>query len=459
MPSFDSRNKEEDAVTRIMKDTQGDQRKVSRRALMLRAAWCLVFLMALVTFPFEKVMRMRSHAAPKKTRSARKRTGPIVRSVVAIEPCASYKPDVVFRSLQKAIQAINFIVPRGKSVLLKPNVIAQNTPDQATTTHPSIIDAACRLFSDHGCAVTIGDSSAFYQGGGTREGLETSGLADVARKYGARLLPFEATSLRKITGGKYLDPLYLTDAVFDHDLVVNMPKLKLHRLARYTGAIKNMYGCIPGGTKQIYHTLYQHRYDYQDYWGKPVVEVYNAVNPGLTIMDAIIGLDRDGPAANGEPRFTGLLLASRNGAALDVVACKIIGFDPEWVPAVREALKRGLASLEGITVRGNVPSIPYTRLPDVTPLAGIRRSIDDYVFGQFLVAPRIRLSACTRCDACINRCAAGAIRHDNRGLPVIDYNACIHCYCCPEYCGPGAISLHGSAVNLIMRGVRQLFKL
>ena len=265
----------------------------------------------------------------------------------------------------RSCREYEFNAPRNKKILLKPNIIAQNTPDQATTTHPAVVDAVCRFFTEHNCHISIGDSSAFYQGGGTLKGLETSGIAAVARKYGAHIIPFETTRLRKITSQEYLNPLYVTEAVFEHDLVVNLPKLKLHRLARYSGAIKNMYGCVVGGSKQLYHTLYQHRSNYQEIWGKPLVDVYEAVTPRLSIMDAIIGLDKNGPAANGEPRFTGLLLASANGPALDVVACGIIGFDPCWVPAVREAIERGLVSPDHIVIRGQVPSIPYEKLPDV----------------------------------------------------------------------------------------------
>jgi Pyruvate/2-oxoacid:ferredoxin oxidoreductase delta subunit len=240
---------------------------------------------------------------------------------------------------------------------------------------------------------------------------------------------------------------------------VNLPKLKVHRLARYTGGIKNMYGCVVGGSKQYYHKLYQGRPDYQEYWGKPLVDVFEAVEPHLTVMDAVIGLDKDGPAANGEPRFTGLLLVSESAPALDVIACRIIGIDTDRVPVVREAIARNLVSREHIAVHGSLPSIPYTVLPDLVPKEGIYRKIDDYVFDQFIVTPVIDRKACTRCDACVDGCATGAIRYDTAGLPVIDYGKCIYCYCCESYCGQKAIHLSGSALNMLMRAARYVLKL
>ncbi|MBP7735904.1 MAG: DUF362 domain-containing protein [Spirochaetes bacterium] len=382
-----------------------------------------------------------------------------VKKIVAVEPCTSYNPDKTYPALKKALDAIRYKCTRGCKVLIKPNIIGQNTPDQATTTHPGIIDAVCRYFKELGCAITIGDSSAFYQGGCTLAGMEKSGIAAVAGKYGASIVPFETTRLRKITSGRYLNPFYVTEAVFDHDLVVNVPKLKLHRLARYTGAIKNVYGCVVGGSKQLYHKQFQHRDDYQDAWGKPIVDVYEAVSPRLTIMDAVIGLDKNGPAANGEPRFTGLVLASESGPALDMVACRIIGYDPMWVPAVREAMERGLVSAAAVRTIGAIPSIPYVKLPDIEIAKGVAGKIDDYFFDQFIVHPHINRKKCTRCDACVEKCAVKAISYDRERLPVIDSGLCINCYCCESYCGKGAITLRGSAANLLMRGMRLLMKL
>ncbi|MGL4370826.1 MAG: DUF362 domain-containing protein, partial [Spirochaetota bacterium] len=323
-------------------------------------------------------------------------------------------------------------------------------------THPAVVGALCRLFAEHGCSVTIGESSAFYQGGGTAEGFITSGMAAVAEKYGAQLLDFETTEMRKITSGQALNPFYITEAVFEYDLVVDCPKLKLHRLARYTGALKNLYGCIPGGAKQIYHMLFQGRDDYQQYWGEAIADVYEAVSPALCVMDAVVGLDRDGPAANGEPRQTGVILASTNGAALDIAACRMIGFDPLWVPAVKAAVDRGYADPQSITVKGDLPELQYVKLPDAEKKTGLAKKLDDYMFEQLIVEPQIDRSLCTKCGKCISCCAPCAIAAGRKGFPEIDYSKCIYCYGCSHYCPYKAITLHGGIVNHLIRAGRAL---
>jgi ferredoxin len=255
--------------------------------------------------------------------------------------------------------------------------------------------------------------------------------------------------------GKALNPFYITEAVFTHDLVVNVPKLKVHRLARYSGAIKNTYGCVVGGSKQIYHKLFNNRPDYQEFWGKPLVDVCEAVNPSLNVMDAIVGLDKDGPAANGTPRPTGVILASRSGPALDVTACGMIGLDPQCVPAVREAIERGLVTPAEISVIGQVPKLaPYVKLPDVKPASGFSKSFGDFTWDQFIMTPKVRRSRCGNCSVCVRSCVPGAMSLDADGKAVIDYGKCIHCYCCEEFCPKKAVSLHGGVTNHVMRGIR-----
>lgn len=434
----------------------GLSRRLFIKKLMLFTAYTALFLL----IPFNFRTRKAAYADKKLLKGTGKTMKREGKDLVSVEPCKSYNPDEVYNAIKHGLESLKFKIRPGLSVLLKPNILAQNTPDQCATTHPSLIEAVCRILSENRCSVTIGESSAFYQGGGTREGFVTSGIGAVASKYNARLLPFESTHLVRVSTGKALNPFYISDAINGFDLIINLPKMKIHRLARYTGAIKNLYGFIPGGTKQYYHKLFDHRDDYREFWGIPLVDVFETVKPGLNIMDAVYGLDKDGPAANGEPKYTGLILLSRNAAALDVIACRIMGFDPYWVPAVREALNRGLCDTpEKILTAGDVYPIPYVKLPDEEASTGITRKLGDYMFDQLFVEPRINRCDCIKCDECTAGCAVEAITRKNNKYPVIDMNKCIYCYCCEEYCPVKAISLHGGMINHLIRGIRRIKKI
>jgi len=371
---------------------------------------------------------------------------------VAVVSCTSYDKSEVLLSVRKALDDIGFQIPKKVRVLIKPNVVAQYTPSQAATTHPAVVDALCQLCAEAKCSITIGDSSAFYQRGGTQKSLVMAGMTAVAKKYGATILPFEKAPLRKVSAGESLKNLWITNAVFEHDIVINVPKLKVHGLDQLSGAIKNMYGCIPGGTKQVYRELFQYRHDYHDFWGEPLVDVYTVTNPDLTIMDAVYGLEKNGPFANGVSRYAGTIIASTNGVLVDVAACTMIGTDPKSVPAIRVAIERGIADDRSMEIIGTLPNIPFAKSPPVR-----ESRFSHYLYHHTIMKPAIAPSKCAKaCSHCVSVCKPGAISLNSKKEVEIDYHRCIRCYCCVEQCPHKAIRLQGSLLNKVIQVVRRL---
>ena len=68
---------------------------------------------------------------------------------------------------------------------------------------------------------------------------------------------------------------------------MSVPKLKTHGLTRYTGAIKNMFGSIPANGKKNVHLLAPKNRS----MAQALVDVYEMVQPHITIMDAVIGME------------------------------------------------------------------------------------------------------------------------------------------------------------------------
>ena len=93
---------------------------------------------------------------------------------------------------------------------------------------------------------------------------------------------------------------YISKEVFDYDHVINVPKLKTHSLMTLTGAIKNMYGIVPGGLKKKLHGELPLSEDFAEI----IVDIYKRRIPSLNIMDAVIGIEGDGPGAQGEKRLS-----------------------------------------------------------------------------------------------------------------------------------------------------------
>ncbi len=331
-------------------------------------------------------------------------------------------------------------VKPGYRVLLKPNLLAAHPPEKAVTTHPVFVEAVARLVQKAGGEVWIGDSPAGNIHG-IRRFWRISGLLEVANRVGARLVSFETGPYfeERKNGRRYFFPKILREV----DVLINLPKFKTHNLVLFTGAVKNMYGILPGLQKRDFHRVAPHPVRFSEI----ILDVFQLVAPTLSLMDAIVGMEGNGPAA-GKARQVGLLLASPDAVALDTVASFLMGFQPEKTPTLAEARKRGLGSarIEDISVAG--PDLTSLRIPDFKlPSNKIMSTIPEPILkwaGKFLWSrPVADPAKCTGCGICVSNCPVQAMRLANR-VAVIDYKKCINCLCCDEVCPENAMKIEQS---------------
>ena len=196
-----------------------------------------------------------------------------------------------------------------------------------------------------------------------------------------------------------------------------------------------------------------------------LLDLAECVNPGLTIMDAVVGMEGNGPG-NGDPRQVGYLLGSENPRALDLVAAEMMGLPREENPYLVEAEKqgRGPTRLEEIELVGIDPDallIPNFLLPDTARTDTRIRSASwwqDALFPIFRTSmtlqPLVIPADCIACEDCVNICPMDVIEIVNGDHPhaLIDDDGCIRCYCCHETCPEDAIELHKSFLYRLVRG-------
>ena len=183
------------------------------------------------------------------------------------------------------------------------------------------------------------------------------------------------------------------------------------------------------------------------------------VSPRLSIMDAVLAMEGEGPGAAGTPREVGLLLGSRNPLALDVVAAHIIGLPPELNPILNAAARRGMAphciedvrlvgaSVEELGIRDyRLPSVMRNGhgLDHLPPF--LRGSLGALMLRGLSLTPTVARSKCVGCGICAKSCPQGAISFVSarKRVAVIDPKKCIRCYCCHELCPESAIDLRAS---------------
>ena len=352
---------------------------------------------------------------------------------VSIVRCESYEQEKVDRAVKEALDLIDFKFKKGIKVLLKPNVLYAATPEKAVTTHPSILIALCKLLKD--CKIYIGDSPGFAN---RDKAFKVSGMLDVVKDCKSNFVNFNTTKLMIFKNGKnvFLKEVYLPKLIKEVDLIINLPKLKTHGLMKYTGAIKNLYGFIPGGKKAYYHLMA----DSEEKFGQLLVELYQYVKPELTIMDAVVGMEGFGPSA-GQPKQTGLIIASKNCLSLDIVASEIIGFKPEYILTSKIAIEKGLyKSVEKVGLKD-----VHVEYKKARPL---ERKLPNFI-KKWIYKNRVRIDnkKCEKCYVCYAHCPPKAIKKGEN--LIVDNKKCIQCFCCHELCPHNAIKIDSFLLNIL----------
>ncbi len=367
-------------------------------------------------------------------------------SNVSIAPCADYQPAHVQTAVNAALAPIGgmaaFVSP-GQSVLLKVNLLSRALPERAVTTHPELVRAVIKEVKACGGLVTVGDSP----GGPNTPGMwrnvsQDSGIGTVCAEEGVPLVLFDEECVRvSAPGAVKFKSFTLGKAVVDTDVLITLPKFKTHGFMMFTGAVKNLFGCIPGLDKAQYHLKVPDRDDF----GSMLVDLLLACRPALAIMDAVVGMEGDGPAG-GTPRQVGAVLASADSVALDVVASAMAGLDPMEVYSNKAARSRGLGpervedvAMVGDDWRAFAPEGFALPARDIS--AKLPPWLGRRLRGWTTARPVLeRPETCTKCRRCEESCPVAAIAVQSDG-PVFDHATCIRCYCCQELCPPQAIGL------------------
>jgi len=377
---------------------------------------------------------------------------------VSVLKCEEYNSDLIYKVIKQSLKNIGFEIPKNKKVLLKPNVLGQRKPELAITTHPAVLDALCKLLKENNNEIWIGDSSGIASYGGTKTAFEISGIEAVAKKHNTKLISFEASKERKEimdNNAKIIKKFILAKEPFMVDLIINVPKLKTHVLTKFTGAVKNMFGCVPGGGKSEKHALAPN----EDMFSQLLLDIYQNVKPQLNIMDAIIGLEGEGPGSAGIPKKVGLVIASKDAVALDIVASKIIGYNPLDIKTIKYAIERGLFSgINNVEIIGEKNfKIDFKKpMKKAKMVSNLPKPIVKFVFKLTSFKPYVKKNKCKRCNICAQVCPVNAIKLDP--YPKFDREKCILCYCCHENCPYNAIKLSYNNLIKVYRKIKEIIK-
>ncbi len=377
---------------------------------------------------------------------------------VAAVKCKTYETSEVAKALTALLEPIGGLgayVQPGQKVLIKPNLLAPRPPETAVTTHPALIIAIAEGIKKLGALPFIGDSPGGF---GILERIEQlweiTGMKQAAAASGATLVNFEKSRFKEFElalGKKKIKIPIAACVLEDFEVVINVPKFKTHDLTITTGAIKNMFGVMPGLTKVQLHKLAPKKEDFSAL----LVALFSKVAPQLNIMDGILGMEGEGPGSSGTPVATGFLLAADNALAMDMIQAEIMNIPTANVPIIAAAVKENLGpknlseiELKGALIKELRPAkfilppgssltekIPGFLVPLVSYIARLVRLTD----------PVVNHELCTRCQICVKSCPVQAITKA-KGKIKVNYRQCIECFCCIELCPTKAMTIKKSLI-------------
>lgn len=375
--------------------------------------------------------------------------------------CPDYgQAEGAIRALVEQMGGMGRFVRPGERIVLKANLLRAAPPESAICTHPAVVEAVAKLVKEAGGTPVICDSpgGALHKEAVLRSLYEKTGMAAAAAAAGAELSMDSSTRTVSLPEGRVLRQAEIITPVAEADGVIDLCKMKTHVLMSMTGAVKNLFGVIPGLSKVGYHATHPDHATFADV----LLDLTGYVKPRLSLMDGILAMEGDGPGSSGIPRQAGLLLAAANPLALDTAAGAIMNLPRQDNPVLLAAERRGLTPcrMEDVELIGG--TVEELRMADYKFPASTKSNLMDFLGPLARPAerlckkalsqtPRIDGAKCVGCGICAKSCPGQAIAMTAPGKKArISQKACIHCYCCHELCPQKAVELHQSWLGRLL---------
>ncbi len=369
---------------------------------------------------------------------------------VVLSRTPNYGEQALYESVCRQFACLDYDFTQmvGKRVLIKPNLLMKRTPEQATTTHPGVVHAVIRRLNELGVEdIVVADSPGGLYNVGALTGIyQASGMMEAVEGVQAHLNYDVTNGSRQVPAYRRVSSFPLITPVLQADYVISIAKLKTHGMTMLSGGVKNLFGCVPGLMKPEFHCRFPKKEDFCEM----LVDLCECVRPDITLVDAVVSMEGDGPSG-GSPRQTGYLFGATNPYALDCILSRFIGFEEDEIGTVRAAKARGLCQGGGeVSLCGDTEGFapvedflhPHSKETDFSGnVPRFLRGTVSFLVGK-VAKPRpvIRHTDCIGCGKCAQSCPQHTIRIRG-GKAHIQYGDCIRCFCCHEMCPVKAIDI------------------
>ena len=361
-----------------------------------------------------------------------------MRNRVWLAQCPDYGQSLE-EKIEKAFDALRVWdkIRPGMRVVLKPNLVMSSKPEQAIITHPAFTAAVGKCVQKAGGRVVIAESPGGpYTPAAIKAMFRATGYRDMAEACGFTL--YTDCKSREVTlpQAKRCRELSVVEPFLDRDYLIDLPKLKTHSMVGFSGAVKNLFGTVPGLQKPELHCRFPEREPFSEM----LCDLCHFLGPDLSLMDGIWAMEGNGPTG-GQRRDLHVIAGSESPWALDVAAASLVGLEPEKIVMLREGHERGYGPLDLSELELVGDPMETLLAPDFLKAEASSTDFIDRL-PKFLRPaakklatpyPRIDKKRCVGCGKCAESCPQHTISLRD-GKAVIRYQNCIRCFCCHEMC-------------------------
>ena len=257
-------------------------------------------------------------------------------TTVALMQCKKYMRQEISTAVKEICTALKFNVAPSTRVLLKPNLLTGRSRDHLACTQPEFVAVVAEWFVAQGAVVAIGDSPAF----GTARGvMRTTGIEQALAGLPVQLLDFDQAIPVTLAGGVQVK---VARATLECDMLINLPRVKVHSQFYMTLAVKNYFGTVVGFQKPAWHLRFGNR---EDEFASHLLDLLAMLPSGITFVDGIIAMHETGPVA-GKPFPLGLVAGAFNPVASDTALLATLGLDLQKSSIWRECIRRELTGAD-----------------------------------------------------------------------------------------------------------------
>ena len=361
-----------------------------------------------------------------------------MRNRVWLAQCPDYGQSLE-EKIEKAFDALQVWdkIRPGMRVVLKPNLVMSSKPEQAIITHPAFTAAVGKCVQKAGGRVVIAESPGGpYTPAAMKAMFRATGYRDMAEACGFTL--YTDCKSREVTlpQAKRCRELSVVEPFLDRDYLIDLPKLKTHSMVGFSGAVKNLFGTVPGLQKPELHCRFPEREPFSEM----LCDLCHFLGPDLSLMDGIWAMEGNGPTG-GQRRDLHVIAGSESPWALDVAAASLVGLEPEKITMLWEGHERGYGPLDLSELELVGDPMETLLAPDFLKAEASSTDFIDRL-PKFLRPaakklatpyPRIDKKRCVGCGKCAESCPQHTISL-REGKAVIRYQNCIRCFCCHEMC-------------------------